>query len=222
MFVWIQSFHLVTCRFFESSAGNACKCVHSGHFLQLLLILIYASFDVDFKIIITMVVATPSVFVGGRKYLLINVRMMFFGFFLTMVDSLYHRQFTFKKYILLIMLLQLSQFSPSAPLRLVSPLLSSCPCVMHVSSLASPFPVLFLTSPYFVPSNLCFLILVPFPPFSPFLLPVDNPPNDLQIYDSVSVVLVCLAYSFDSIMDSCEFIAILMFLILISFFLYSL
>ena len=38
---------------------------------------------------------------------------------------------------------------------------------------------------YFVPTNLCFLIPALFPPFFPVLLPTDNPPNNLHIYDSV-------------------------------------
>ena len=66
----------------------------------------------------------------------------------------------FFKYILLIMLLQLSHFfSPlfpstlQPPLPLHPPTLSSCPWVVHISSLACVFPILFLTSPvYFVPT----------------------------------------------------------------------
>ena len=65
----------------------------------------------------------------------------------------------FKIY-LLMMLLQLSHFPPFIPLHLAHPLpptfshpFSSCLWVVHISSLASPFPILFLTSPvYFVPS----------------------------------------------------------------------
>ena len=80
----------------------------------------------------------------------------------------------FKKYILLIMLLQLSYliFSPlsSSTLYLSSqhhpPPLSSCPWVVHISSLASPFPTLFLTSScLFCFYHLCFLFPVPFSPF---------------------------------------------------------
>ena len=40
--------------------------------------------------------------------------------------------------------------------------------------------------------QLCFLIPAPFPPFSPFSLPTDNLPNDLHVYDSVRVLVVCL------------------------------
>ena len=61
------------------------------------------------------------------------------------------------KYILLIMLLQLSHFflpfiliCPALSLPPVPTPLSSCPWVAHISSLASPFPMLFLTFPYFV------------------------------------------------------------------------
>ena len=75
---------------------------------------------------------------------------------------------------LLIILLQLSQFfplwHPSSWYYLPSsnPPLSSCPRVRHVSSLASPFPVLFLTSPCLFCTNQ-FVLLIPasFPPFSP-------------------------------------------------------
>ena len=73
-------------------------------------------------------------------------------------------------------------------------------------------------SPYFVPTNLYFLIPAPFPPMSPFAPWADNPPNDLHMYDSVSYLLVCSVCFLDSIVDSCEFIAILMFIVLIFFF----
>ena len=62
---------------------------------------------------------------------------------------------------------------PGIPFPSSNPLLSSCPWVMHLSSLASPFPVLFLTSPcLFCSYQLCFLIPTPFPhsPPSPFQL----------------------------------------------------
>ena len=79
------------------------------------------------------------------------------------------------KYILLIMLLQLSQFFPLALLNPVTPFptavlpLSSCPWVVHVNSLASPFLTLFLTSPcLFCTYQLCFLIPALLSPFSPF------------------------------------------------------
>ena len=77
----------------------------------------------------------------------------------------------FKKIcILLIMLLQLSHFPslysslPSTPLPPAFSPLTSCPWVMHRSSLASPFPLLFLTSPcLFSTYHLCYLFSIPFP-----------------------------------------------------------
>ena len=89
------------------------------------------------------------------------------------------------------MLLQLPHFFlPFLPLHPASllppafPHLSSCPWVIHVSSLASPFPILFLTFPcLFCAYNLCYLFPVPFPPFFPFLLPADNPLCDLHFCD---------------------------------------
>ena len=105
------------------------------------------------------------------------------------------------KDILLIMLFQVSQFSLFASLHLVPPFppaissLSSCPWVMHISSLASPFPILFLIlSCLFCTYHLCFLTSIPFPLFSPF--PIDNPPYDLCIYDSVPVLVFCLVCFF--------------------------
>ena len=129
---------------------------------------------------------------------------------------------------LLLMLLQLSQFFPLVPLHPVPilssnlPRLSSCSWVMHISFLASSFPILFCTSPcLFCTYHLCFLFPASFPLFSPFHFPADNRPNDLRIYDSVPVLLVCLVCFLDSLVDSCEFVVILMFTVLIFFFLYS-
>ena len=99
--------------------------------------------------------------------------------------------------------------------------LSSCPWAMHITSLASPFPILFLASPYlFCTYKLCFLIPVAFPPFFPLPLPADNPPNDLHIYDSVLALVICLVCIcfLDSVVDNCEFAVILMFIVLIFFF----
>ena len=73
-----------------------------------------------------------------------------------------HSDFSFFKHILLIMLLQFSWFfSPShAPSTLhtlpcppAPPPLNSCPWAVHISSLASLFPILCLTSPYFMPAS---------------------------------------------------------------------
>ena len=73
------------------------------------------------------------------------------------------------------------------------PHLSSRPWVLHISSLASPFPILFLTSPcLFSTNHLCYLFSVHFLPLSPSQSPIDNPPCDLHLYGSVPVLVVCL------------------------------
>ena len=91
-------------------------------------------------------------------------------------------QYGFFKYILLIMLLQLSHFTPFIPLCPAQPLpptfppFSSCPWVIHVSSLVSTFPILFLTLPlsiFYLPFML--LILCTFPPSLPIPLPCWQP-----------------------------------------------
>ena len=70
---------------------------------------------------------------------------------------------------------------------------SSCPWVIHINSLASTFPVLFLPSPcLFSTYHLCYLFSVPFPPLSPSYSPVDNSPCDLHFCDSVPDLVVCL------------------------------
>ena len=121
-------------------------------------------------------------------------------------------------------------FIPFAFFCLVTPFLaaidslSSCPWFVHVSSLAIPFPILSVTSPclfcayQFVLLNPCTSSLV-FP--LTFPLPADSPPTDLHIYNSVPILLVCLVCLLDSVFDSCEFVAILMFIVLIFFFLFS-
>ena len=77
------------------------------------------------------------------------------------------------------------------------PHLNSCPWVVHISYLASPFPILFLTSPcLFCTYHLCFLIPEPFLPFSLFPLPTDNLPCDLHFCDSVPILDFCLACFF--------------------------
>ena len=82
------------------------------------------------------------------------------------------------KYILLIMLLQLSHFFlPFIPLRCVPPLPPSFPLtlahvhplVVHISSSASPFPILFLIFPLSI-LYLPFMLLVPCT-FSPIISP---------------------------------------------------
>ena len=74
---------------------------------------------------------------------------------------------------------------------------SSCPWVVHISFLAFPFPILFLTSPcLFCTYHLCFLFPILFPPFSLLPLPTDSPPCDLHFCDSVPVLVVCFVFVF--------------------------
>ena len=70
-------------------------------------------------------------------------------------------------------------FLPFIPLHPVPhlppsfPHLGSCPWVVHVSSLVSPFSILFLSSPcLFCTCHLCFLFPVPFLLFSPLPSPL--------------------------------------------------
>ena len=106
-------------------------------------------------------------------------------------------QFSFFLIYLLIMLLQLSHFRPFTPLHPAHPLpptfppYRSCPWVILISSLASTFPTLFLSSPcLFSTYHLCYLFSVPPPSHSP----IDNPPCDLHFCGSVSVLVVCLVF----------------------------
>ena len=121
------------------------------------------------------------------------------------------------------MVLQLSYFSsplfPSIRYLPFPPALSPLSSwIMHKSYLAIPLPILFLISPsLFFTYQLVFLNPWTFSPILPLPLPTDNPPNDLHIYNSVSVLLFCLVCFLDSIVDSCEF-AILMFIVFMFFF----
>ena len=100
------------------------------------------------------------------------------------------------------------------------PLESSCPWVIHISSLASTSPILFLPSPcLFSTYHLGYLFSVPFPLLSPSHSPVDNPPCELHFCDSVPVLVVFSSFLFFGlVVDSCEFIVILLFIFLIFFF----
>ena len=67
-----------------------------------------------------------------------------------------------------------------------------------------------------------FMLLIPctFHPFTPLPFPTDNPPCDLHFCDCVPVLLVCLVcFCFlGSVIESCEFVVILLFIVLIIFF----
>ena len=101
------------------------------------------------------------------------------------------------------MLLQLSHFPPFTPLHPAHPLpptfppYSPCPQVIHINSLASPLPILFLTSPcLFSTYHLCYLFFSFFKIFIVIQLQLQafSPhPNPLLItlhVISISVVLL--------------------------------
>ena len=120
------------------------------------------------------------------------------------------------------MLLQLSHFLPFITLHPAHPIppasspISSCQWVIHIRSLASPFPILFLTSPcLFSTYYLCYLFPVPFPPFPLNPFPTDNPPCDLHFGDTIPVLVVCLVvFVLGLVVDSCEFVVILLLIFL--------
>ena len=131
--------------------------------------------------------------------------------------------------ILLIMLLPLYHFPlfislcPAHPFPPTFPRFSSCPWVIHISSWASTYPILFLTSPcLFSTYHLCYLFSVPFPSFSPLPLPVVT----LHVI-SISVILFlfqlfaqfAFVFVLGVVVNNCEFAVILLFIFFIFFFL---
>ena len=76
--------------------------------------------------------------------------------------------------------------------------------------------------PPFSTYHLCYLFSVYFPPFSPLHhLPTDNPLCDLHFWGSVPVLVICLVCFcvLVSVVDSYEFVVILLFIFFIIFFL---
>ena len=134
-------------------------------------------------------------FLGELKLTAQFIFSQFFPFcFLPCVFNIFIFKIYFIDYAITVVpsFLLYTPFCPAPPLPALPPL-SSCPWVIHIISLASSFPILFLTSScLFCTYQLCFLFSVPFPPFSPFTLPADNPPRDLQFCDSIPVLVVCL------------------------------
>ena len=106
------------------------------------------------------------------------------------------------------------------PLQQSTPTLAYVCASCIVSSLASPFPILFSTSPcLFLPTIYASDSLHLFPHFSPS-------PSQLITVQVISIsVILLLFYLFawfvflDSVVDSCEFVAILLFIFFIFFFL---
>ena len=137
--------------------------------------------------------------------------------------------FTVFSNILLIMLLQLSQFlslyspPPSTPHSLrQTPHHCSCPGIIHMRSPATPFLILYFTLPWLF----CNYLFVFLNPLTSSLLPLHIPTlgnnqNALCIHDSASVCfffLFCFLCFLDSIVDRYVFIATLLFIVLIFFF----
>ena len=89
-----------------------------------------------------------------------------------------------------------------------------------IGSLATPFLILYFTSPWLF-CNYLFILLNPltFSSIPPSHLPSGNHQNALQIHDSVSVLFICLVCFLDSIVYSYVFIAILLVIVWIFFFL---
>ena len=110
---------------------------------------------------------------------------------------------------------------PSTPhSRRQSPYHCSCPWIMHMSSLATPFPILYRTSHgYSVTTYLYFLIPLALHPFPHSPLPSGNHQNTLCIHDCVSLLLVCLVCFLDSVVNRYVIFALLLFTALIFFFL---
>ena len=123
------------------------------------------------------------------------------------------------------MVLELSHFFfPYIPLCPASPSRQHCPpqfmsmgrkCKFFGFSISYTILNLSLSVLY-----LQIMLLSPctFPPILPRLLPADNPPCDFHFCDSVPVLVVCLVcfcFILSSVVDRCEFVVILMFIVLI-------
>ena len=99
--------------------------------------------------------------------------------------------------------LRFSQFSPLYPPLSPHPLpsgipppLSSCPCLVHRSSLRSVSYTISVPPTLVMPN---FILLLPCtfaPPIPPFPLPAEIPPCDVHFSDSVPVLVVCLVLVF--------------------------
>ena len=131
------------------------------------------------------------------------------------------------KYILLIMLLQLSQYflpfifllpAPTALQHSSTPYFMSMGCTYKFFGFSISYTILNLPL-----SILCLPIMLLSPctfyPPSPHPLPTDNPPCDLHFSGSVPVLVVCLVCFLGLVVDSYEFVVILLFIVLIFFFL---
>ena len=116
----------------------------------------------------------------------------------------------FFNYILLIMLLQLSWFFPLCP-SLPSTLHSlrqfphhcSCPWVMHINSLATPFPILYFTSPWLF----CNYLFVLPNPLTSHSFSHTSPPISLSLTFGI-LIMMCLEV--DLFASSCLGLSVLL------------
>ena len=105
------------------------------------------------------------------------------------------------------------------PLPQAIPHHCSCPWVMHISSLTTPCPILYFTSPWLFCTYL-FVLLNPlnFSPIHPHSPPIWQPSKH-SLYPWFCFCYSCLLSCFlDSVVVRFVFIAILLFIILIFFF----
>ena len=140
--------------------------------------------------------ALPSVFLKATA---IRTASQFYAVFLSRASChlTCFQEWLFKIYFIGYAVNSCPIFPPSLPSTLHThpptfPLFSSCPLVIHVSSLTSTFPILFLTSPWLFSKH----IFCTFSPLSPSHSPAENPPCDFHFSDSVPVLVVCLVWFF--------------------------
>ena len=137
------------------------------------------------------------------------------------------KEFSFFKLYFIVYVITIVPISPLAslppappPTPSGSPHTGSCPWVMCVGSLATPFPIVYFTSPWLF-CNYLFVLISSHTsspiPHNPHLY--GNHQNTLCIHVSDSGLIVCLVSFLYSIVDSYEFINILLFIVLIFFFL---
>ena len=123
------------------------------------------------------------------------------------------------------MLLQLSQFFSLCPTLHDTPIPSSNPPLWFMS-MGHTYKFFGFSISYIINTPLSILYLqimllnpCACSPLLPFPPPADTPPNDLNSYDSVPVLVVCFVWVFlGSVVDSCEFVAFLMLIVLNFFF----
>ena len=133
-------------------------------------------------------------FLDLHVYFLCQIRQVFFSLFFKNKFSICCSSSSPSATPMIWMLVHLKLFhffSPLLPSTLYhlslqySYLPSSCPWIVHIRSLASPFPILFLTSPYFVPTIYASYSLYLFPHSCPSASPLIT----LHVI-SISVILL--------------------------------